>query len=190
MRCVAPARAASAVSGSSQIRGALAMSSPAARVSARKTEVETPGLGLLREIDVVTNIGQRQRRGRRMPPRRLMMAAAVNEQIEVQLPCHTALTRQVIGWVRRSYRLRCGLGHRASQSGLPRLSASVCSLAGTHAYRTARRWREASPPPPSPIVKSQKLRQTHASAGYHRRSRNHPTHGYAANANRAATEPE
>src|SRR6185369_6733436 len=50
--------------------------------------VEQPGLGPLRQILVVADVGQRQRRRQRMPPRRLVVAAAVDEQIEMQLPLH------------------------------------------------------------------------------------------------------
>ena len=42
IQLVAPASAASTVTGSSQVRGACVMSSPAASVSARKTESKHP----------------------------------------------------------------------------------------------------------------------------------------------------
>ena len=50
--------------------------------------IEQPGLGALRQVLVVADVGQWQRRGCRMPPRRLVMAPAVNEQIEMQLALH------------------------------------------------------------------------------------------------------
>ncbi len=53
-----------------------------------KDRIEQRRLGALRQILVVADVGQRQRRGMRMPPRRLVMAAAVDEQVEVQLPFH------------------------------------------------------------------------------------------------------
>src|SRR6202034_588865 len=79
--------------------------------------VEAPGLGFLREVYIITNIGQRQRRGGRMPPRRLMMATAMNEQIEVQLTCHAAATRRrfraFIMVLLRRWQLRRGLEYTA-----------------------------------------------------------------------------
>ena len=50
--------------------------------------IEQPGLRPLRQILVVADVGQRQRRRQRMPPRRLVVAAAVDEQVEMQLPLH------------------------------------------------------------------------------------------------------
>ena len=50
--------------------------------------VEQARLCPLRQILVVADVGQRQRRGQRMPPRRFVVAAAVDEQVEMQLPRH------------------------------------------------------------------------------------------------------
>ncbi len=53
--------------------------------------VEFRRFRLARQILVVADVGQRQRRRVRMPPRRLVMAAAVKEQVEVQLARHRGL---------------------------------------------------------------------------------------------------
>jgi hypothetical protein len=42
------------------------------------------------QILVVADIGQRQRRRSRMPPGGLVVPAAVNEEVQVQLPLHRA----------------------------------------------------------------------------------------------------
>ena len=47
-----------------------------------------PASSALRQILVIADVGQGQRRGSPMAPRRLVMTAAVDEQIEVQLPFH------------------------------------------------------------------------------------------------------
>jgi len=52
--------------------------------------VEQRRLRPLRQILVAADIGQRQRRRCRMPPRGLVVTAAVNEKVEVQLPLHGA----------------------------------------------------------------------------------------------------
>ena len=52
--------------------------------------LEQAGLGLLRHLDGVLDVGERQGRGLRMPPRRLMMAAALDEQVEMHRPRHAA----------------------------------------------------------------------------------------------------
>ena len=56
-----------------------------------KDRVEQRRLGPLRQILVIADVGQRQRRGVRMPPRRLVVAAAVHKQVQMQLPFHRDL---------------------------------------------------------------------------------------------------
>ena len=53
-----------------------------------KDGIEQSGLGSLRQIHIIPDIGQRQRRRRRMAPRCLVMAPTVNEQVQMQLPLH------------------------------------------------------------------------------------------------------
>ena len=54
----------------------------------KKDRVKPRRLGTLRQILVIADIGQRQRRGRRVPPRRLVVTATVDEEVEMQLPLH------------------------------------------------------------------------------------------------------
>jgi hypothetical protein len=50
--------------------------------------IEQRCLGALCQVLVIADVGQGQRRRTPMPPRRLVMAATVDEQVEVQLPIH------------------------------------------------------------------------------------------------------
>ena len=59
--------------------------------------VEQRGFGALRQVLVVADVGQRQGRRRRMAPRRLMMASAVDEQVEMQLPLLTPSAPRIAG---------------------------------------------------------------------------------------------
>ena len=52
--------------------------------------VEQRRLCPTRQILIVADVGQRQRRRTRMPPGRLMVPTAMDEQVEVQLPLHRA----------------------------------------------------------------------------------------------------
>src|SRR5207237_7116866 len=52
--------------------------------------IEQCGFGPLGQILVIADVGQWQRRRSRMAPRRLVMAAAVDEQVQVQLSSHRA----------------------------------------------------------------------------------------------------
>jgi hypothetical protein len=59
-----------------------------------ENRIEQRRLRTAREVLVVADVGECERRGRRMAPRRLMVSAAVDEQVEMQLPfhgCHPAL---------------------------------------------------------------------------------------------------
>ena len=53
-----------------------------------KDRVQPGLLGPLRQVAIVVDIRQRQRRCARMAPGRLVMAAALNEQIEMNLALH------------------------------------------------------------------------------------------------------
>src|SRR6185437_16530441 len=53
--------------------------------------IEQPGFGALRHVLEIADVGERQRRRLGMPPRRLVVAAAVDEQVEVHLAGHRAL---------------------------------------------------------------------------------------------------
>jgi hypothetical protein len=88
-RLVATAIAANTVIGSSQVRGAWATSPPNQLVG-EENGIEHRCFGALRQIQVIVDVGQWQRRRSRMAPRRLVMAAAVDEQVEVQVPSHRA----------------------------------------------------------------------------------------------------
>ncbi len=56
--------------------------------------IEQPRLRAAREIPVVADVAERERRGLRMPPRRFMMPAAVDEKIEMKLPFHAEKCRR------------------------------------------------------------------------------------------------
>ena len=88
MRLVAMASAASVVIGSSQLNGVCLHVVPQAQNVGEKDRVEQAGLGLLRHLHRVADIGERQLRRLRMPPRGLVMPAALDEQVEVHLACH------------------------------------------------------------------------------------------------------
>ena len=74
--------------GSSHMRGACATSGPRAELVGEEDGVEQPRLGPLREVCVVADVGERERRGRRVAPGGFVMAAGMDEQVEVQPPRH------------------------------------------------------------------------------------------------------
>ena len=90
IRLVATAMAASTVIGSSQVRARLGDILAERQLVGEEDRIEQRRLCPLGQILVIADVGQRQRRGRRMPPGRLVMAAAVDEQVQVQLPLHRA----------------------------------------------------------------------------------------------------
>lgn len=101
--------------------------------------VEQRRLGALRQILVVANVGQRQWRGVGMPPRGLMMATAVDEQVQVQLPLH----RVILGSAPHRHK-PARPGRRRTSSNLLH-SSSVPGRAFGMAPPGARDYRHKSP---------------------------------------------
>jgi hypothetical protein len=58
------------------------------KLISEKDRVEQCSLCALRQIQIITDVGEGERCGRRVPPRCFMVAAAVDEQVEMQLPVH------------------------------------------------------------------------------------------------------
>ena len=85
MRVVTPARAASVVIGSSQVRGARADVVAHGQGVGEEDGIEQAGFRLAGEVGVVADVGQRQRRGGWMAPCGLVVAAAMDEEVEVKL---------------------------------------------------------------------------------------------------------
>ena len=73
------------VTGSSQVRGARGHVVAGGERVGQEDGIEQAGFGFAREVGVVADVGQRQRRGGRMAPGGFVMAAAVDEEVEVQL---------------------------------------------------------------------------------------------------------
>ena len=85
MCVVEPASAPSVVIGSSQVLAACATVSISASCVGEEDRIEEAGLGTPREVAEIVYVGQRQRRGVGMPPRCFVVAAALDEKIEVEL---------------------------------------------------------------------------------------------------------
>ena len=91
MWLVETASAPRTATGSSQVRPALRHVLGKRQLVGKEDRIEQPGLGASRQILVIAYIGERQRRGCGMAPRRLVVTAAMDEQVEVQLPYHDAV---------------------------------------------------------------------------------------------------
>ena len=109
--------------------------------------IEQCRFGALCQILVIPDVGQWQRRGSRMTPRRLMMAAAVDEQVEVQLPSHRANPCWCLPpGSRREGGRRIGNlcpGRRFGQ-GACGIIGVACRLPGDHRLRTAAELRRVA----------------------------------------------